>query len=65
MICLYDTYVRYVYEFLQNNWSDVSDILLSVQGIHVTLSHLLEAVCFFGLLFFAFKFIRNRWLTLS
>lgn len=63
---MYDEYSRRIYQWLTEN--DVLDILQSIQAslssLDVTLSHLLQAVLFFGFVFLGFKFIRQRWLTL-
>lgn len=62
---MYDNYYNQkIYEFLQSNWSAVQDCLSQLKGIAIDIEHLFWAVCFFGLLFVAFKFIRARWLTL-
>lgn len=60
---MYDTYSRYIYEFLQNNWPDVTATLEGVTELIGLVTMLLQAVVFFGLLFFGFKFIKARWLT--
>lgn len=63
VIDMYDSYVRYVYDFLQDHWSDISATLEGVNELISLVSMLLQAVVFFGLLFFGFKFIKARWLT--
>lgn len=63
---MYDEYSRRIYQWLTEN--DVLGILQSIEAslssLDVTLSHLLQAVLFFGFVFLGFKFIRQRWLTL-
>ena len=68
---MYDTYARQIYEFLQQYWPEVSEMLISVNQMAVSVNILcglvrmiLEAVIFFGLLNFGFKFIKARWLTI-
>ena len=68
---MYETYTRYIYEYLQQHWPEVSEMLISVNQMAVSVNILcglvrmiLEAVIFFGLLNFGFKFIKARWLTI-
>lgn len=68
---MYDSYAKYIYEFLQQHWADISSMLSSVEHLAISLNivsglvrMILEAVIFFGLLNFGFKFIRARWLTI-
>lgn len=68
---MYDTYTKYIYEFLQQYWPEVSEMLISVNAMAISVNILcslvrmiLEAVIFFGLLNFGFKFIKARWLTI-
>lgn len=67
---MYETYARYIYEFLQQHWSDVSDMLTSVEQMAISVNilcglvrMLLYSVVFFGLLNVGFRFIKARWLT--
>lgn len=41
------------------------DILTLLTSLSVDVKHILQAVCFFGLLFTAYNFISKRWLTLN
>lgn len=59
-----------VLEFLQQYWPEISEMLVSVNAMTTSVyllvglvRMLLQAVIFFGLLNFGFKFIRARWLT--
>lgn len=65
---MYDTYTRYLYEYVKEQFPLILDkldsLLSSLSVLQVSLDRLLQAVLFFGLLFFAFKFIRSRWLTI-
>lgn len=68
---MYDTYTKYIYEFLQQYWPEVSEMLVSVNALTTSVYLLvglvrmiLQALIFFGLLNFGFKFIKARWLTI-
>ena len=64
---MYDTYTRYLYEYIKEQFpvllAKFDSLLAALSALQFSLDHLLQAVLFFGLLFFAFKFIRSRWLT--
>lgn len=67
---MYDTYTRQILEFLQEYWPEISEMLVSVNALSTSVYMLvglvrmiLQAVVFFGLLNFGFKFIKARWLT--
>ncbi len=56
---MFDNYYgQQIYEVLQ-------DILTLLTSLSVDVKHILQAVCFFGLLFTAYNFISKRWLTLN
>ena len=62
---MYDSYYNQkILEFLQANWSAVENCLSNLAQISVSAERILGALCFFGMLFVAFKFIRARWSTL-
>lgn len=67
---MYDIYTRQILEFLQEYWPEISEMLVSVNALSTSVYMLvglvrmiLQAVVFFGLLNFGFKFIKARWLT--
>lgn len=64
---MYETYSRYLYEYVKEQFPLMLDkldsLLAALSVLQLSLDRLLQAVLFFGLLFFAFKFIRSRWLT--
>ena len=43
----------------------LQDILTLLTSLSVDVKNILQAVCFFGLLFVAYNFISKRWLTLN
>lgn len=43
----------------------LQDILTLLTSLSIDVEHILQAVCFFGLLFVAYNFISKRWLTLN
>lgn len=54
---MYDTYARYIYEWLINN--EIADKISSLVG---SVDTLINYVLFFGLAYIAFKFLNKRWL---
>ncbi len=55
---MYDTYSRYIYEWLINN--DIADKITSLVG---SVDQLISYVLFFGFTYIAFKFLNKRWLS--
>lgn len=56
---MFDNYYgQQIYEVLQ-------DIFTLLTSLSTDVEHILQAVCFFGLLFVAYNFISKRWLTLN
>jgi len=45
--------------------SVLQDIYSLLTSLSTDVEHILQAVCFFGLLFVAYNFISKRWLTLN
>lgn len=67
---MYDTYARYIYEWLTNNriadkLSTITSCIENISAYIPYLKYLSMAVVFFGLVFFAFKFIRFRGLQID
>lgn len=54
---MYDTYTRYIYEWLTNN--KIADKITSLVGSVETITNY---ILFFGLAYIAFKFLNKRWL---
>lgn len=66
-----NTYLKLIYDHLQQYWPEISEMLVSVNAMTTSVyllvgyvRMLLQAVIFFGLLNLGFKFIKARWLTI-